>query len=132
MSQDINHVILIGRLTRDAEIVNTKNGSMIVKFSLASNRSEKRGDSYQDVVGYYDCQLGGKRAETIQKFTYKGSKICVQGNLKWESWTGSDGKKNSKVVINVSEFQFLDTKQGEREPERVTYDNRASDDLPTF
>lgn len=111
MSQDINHVTLIGRLTRDAELVNTKNGGMIAKFTLASNRPEKRGDSWQESVGYFDCQLWGKRAEAIQKHTSKGSRICVHGNLKWESWTGTDGKKNSKVVINVTEFQFLDQKQ---------------------
>lgn len=111
MSQDTNFVILIGRLTRDVELISTKNGGMIAKFSLASSRSERRGDSWQESVGYFDCQLWGKRAETIQKFTSKGSKICVQGNLKLESWTGADGKKNSKVIINVAEFQFLDAKQ---------------------
>jgi single-strand DNA-binding protein len=115
MATDINRVILIGRLTRDIEI-KTAGQSQIAKFSLASNRSEKRGDTWSEAAGFFDCVLFGKRAEVLQKYAKKGSKLCVEGSLRWSSWEGSDGKKNSKVEIHVEQFQFLDSKQGEPAP----------------
>lgn len=114
MANDINKIILIGRMTRDIECKSTNSGSIIGKFSLASNRTEKHGDSWVDAVGYFECVCFGKRAETLQKYTHKGSKICIDGNLRWSIWEGADGKKNSKVEINVEGFQFLDAKHGEQ------------------
>ncbi len=112
MSQDVNHVILIGRMTREIEVKSTNNGGLIGKFSLASNRSEKRGDSYTDVAGFFECCIFGKQAETLQKHTAKGSRLCVDGSLRWSSWEGADGKRNSKIEIAVNSFQFLDSKKG--------------------
>lgn len=107
---DVNRVVLIGRLTRDIEIKTTNSGAMIGKFSLASNRKEKSGDTWTEKPGFFDCVAFGKSAETLQKYTKKGSKLCVDGSLRWSSWEGSDGKKASKVEIAVESFQFLDAK----------------------
>lgn len=107
---DINIVLIIGRLTRDIEIKTTNSGAMIGKFSLASNRKEKSGDTWTDKPGFFDCVAFGKSAETLRKYTKKGSKLCVDGSLRWSSWEGSDGKKASKVEIAVESFQFLDAK----------------------
>lgn len=107
---DINKVLIIGRLTRDIEIKTTNSGAMIGKFSLASNRKEKSGDTWTDKPGFFDCVAFGKSAETLRKYTKKGSKLCVDGSLRWSSWEGSDGKKASKVEIAVESFQFLDAK----------------------
>ena len=114
MSQDINRVFLIGRMTRDIEIKTTSGGGLIGKFSLASNRKEKSGDTWTDKPGFFDCVVFGKSAETLQKYTKKGSKLCVEGSLSWSSWEGSDGKKFSKVEIKVDGFQFLDAKPSEQ------------------
>lgn len=112
---DINKVLIIGRLTRDIEIKTTNSGAMIGKFSLASNRKEKSGDTWTEKPGFFDCVAFGKSAETLQKYTKKGSKLCVDGSLRWSSWEGSDGKKQSKTEIHVEGFQFLDAKpQGEQ------------------
>jgi len=111
MSQDINRVIIVGRLTRDVETKSTGNGGLIAKFSIASNRSEKRGDSWQDVPGFFDCVLFGKRADVLRQYAGKGKRLAIEGQLRWSSWEGSDGKKNSKVEIAVDQFQFLDAKQ---------------------
>lgn len=113
MASDINRVILIGRLTRDPELKSTNNGSYFCRFSLASNRNiynRQTGES-RDEVGFFDCVAWGKSAETIHKYLQKGRRICVEGNLRWSSWEGTDGKKQSKVEISVEGFQFLDAKQ---------------------
>lgn len=113
MANDINRVILIGRLTRDPELKSTSAGKYFCRFSLASNRSiynRESGES-RDEVGFFDCVAWGKSAETIHKYLQKGRRICVEGNLRWSSWETTDGKKQSKVEINVEGFQFLDAKQ---------------------
>jgi single-strand DNA-binding protein len=118
MANDINRVILIGRLTRDPELKSTNNGNYFCRFSLASNRNiynRQTGES-RDEVGFFDCVAWGKSAETIHKYLQKGRRICVEGNLRWSSWEGTDGKKQSKVEVNVEGFQFLDAKQGEGGP----------------
>lgn len=138
MSSDINRVILIGRLTRSPELKTTNNGGTFCRFSLASNRSiynRQTGES-RDEVGFFDCFAWGKGGESIHKYLAKGRRICVEGNLRWSSWEGTDGKKASKVEINVEGFQFLDPKQGDSKPESgaAAFDSGAmsDDDLPPF
>ncbi len=113
MASDINRVILIGRLTRDPELKSTNSGNYFCRFSLASNRNvyNKQSGESRDEVGFFDCIAWGKSAETIHKYLQKGRRICVEGSLRWSSWEGTDGKKQSKVEINVEGFQFLDAKQ---------------------
>jgi single-strand DNA-binding protein len=114
---DINKVLIIGRLTRDIEIKTTNNGGFVGKFSLASNRKEKSGDTWTEKPGFFDCVVFGKSAEILKQYTRKGSKLCVDGSLRWSSWEGTDGKKQSKVEIHVKGFQFLDAKpEGASEP----------------
>jgi single-strand DNA-binding protein len=131
---DINKVLIIGRLTRDIEIKTTNNGGFVGKFSLASNRKEKSGDTWTEKPGFFDCVVFGKSAEILKQYTRKGSKLCVEGSLRWSSWEGSDGKKQSKVEIHVEGFQFLDAKpQGEQasEPQSAaTFGGMVDEDIP--
>lgn len=117
MASDINKVILIGRLTRDPELKSTNSGTYFCRFSLASNHSFKKSNgTYEDKPGFFDCIAWGKSAEILHKYITKGRRICVEGSLRWSSWEGTDGKKQSKVEINVEGFQFLDPKQDGGEP----------------
>lgn len=128
---DINKVLIIGRLTRDIEIKTTNNGGVVGKFSLASNRKEKSGDTWTEKPGFFDCVVFGKSAEILKQYTRKGSKLCVEGSLRWSSWEGADGKKQSKTEIHVEGFQFLDAKpQGEQgEPQGAAhFDTGGMDD----
>lgn len=127
MANDINRVILIGRLTRDPELKATNAGKHFCRFSLASNRQIYNRDTQEkrDEVGFFDCVAWGTAAETIHKYLAKGRKICVEGNLRWSSWE-ADGKKQSKVEINVEGFQFLDAKQDGQSGQPQTPDPGAA------
>lgn len=136
MSSDINKVILIGRLTRDPESKSTNSGQTFCRFTLASNRSiysKQSGDS-RDEVGFYDCVAWGKGGEAIAQYLQKGRRICVEGSLRWSSWEGTDGKKQSKTEIAVESFQFLDAKpQGEQSSEpqgAATFCGMGDEDIP--
>ena len=113
MSNDINRLILIGRLTRSPELKSTNSGQTFCRFSLASNRSiyNKQSGESRDEAGFFDCVAWGKGGEALAKYAKKGARICVEGSLRWSSWEGTDGKKQSKVEIHVESFQFLDSKK---------------------
>lgn len=133
MSSDINKCVLIGRLTRDPESKSTNSGQSFTKFSLASNRAIYNRDTKETKyeAGFFDCTCWGKGGEAIAKYAKKGARICVEGSLRWSSWEGSDGKKQSKVEIHVEGFQFLDAKpQGEQsEPQGAAhFDTGRMDD----
>lgn len=134
---DVNRVVLIGRLTRDIEIKTTNSGQSFTKFSLASNRAIYNRDTKETKyeAGFFECTCWGKGGEAIAKYAKKGARICVEGSLRWSSWEGTDGKKQSKTEINVESFQFLDAKpQGEQgEPQDAAHfdtDGMADADIP--
>jgi len=113
MATDINKVILIGRLTRDPELKSTNSGSFFCKITLAVNRSfyRKEGDVKEE-VGFFDCIAWGKTAEIISKYLQKGRRVGIDGFLRFSSWENQEGKKQSKVEIQIENFQFLESRNG--------------------
>ncbi|TFG62003.1 MAG: single-stranded DNA-binding protein [Spirochaetales bacterium] len=103
---DINTVIVVGRLTRDAELKYTTTGTAVSHLSIAVNRSRKTGDQWTDEVSYFDVTLWGKSAESLQQYLIKGKQIAVEGELRQERWE-KDGQKQSKVTINARNLQLL-------------------------
>lgn len=106
---DINRVIEIGRLTRDAEVTYTPGGMAIAKMSIAVNRRVKNGDGWADEANYFDVQVFGKAAESLKPYLTKGKMIGVDGYLKQDRWE-KDGQKFSKVTINANDIQLLTPK----------------------
>jgi single-strand DNA-binding protein len=109
---DLNRVVLIGRLTRDAETKFTQNGQAVCKFSLAVNRKRKVGDQWEDEVGFFDAVLWGRQAETLNQYLTKGKQIGIDGELRQNRWE-QDGQKHSKVEIFVNNVQLLGGGQGQ-------------------
>lgn len=113
MAADINKVILVGRLTRDAEQSYTQSGYALLKFSLASTRRRKQGDQWVDESNFFDVTLFGSRGEAIATYMTKGKQIAVEGQLKQDRWEDkNDGSKRSKVVIIADNIQFLGSREG--------------------
>lgn len=106
MASDINSVTIVGRLTRDAELRYTPAGTAMSLFSIASNRSVKKGDAWVDEASFFDITLWNKQAEGLNKFLTKGTQVAIEGELKQERWN-KDGKNFSKVVISVGKLQLL-------------------------
>jgi single-strand DNA-binding protein len=103
---DVNHVIIIGRLTRDAELKYTAAGFAISNFSIAVNRRRKNGDQWVEEANYFDVNLFGKSAEGLKQYLVKGKQIAVEGELKQDRWE-QDGQARSKVVITANNVQLL-------------------------
>jgi single-strand DNA-binding protein len=106
MANDLNTVILIGRMTRDPEF-KTVGQTSLVNFSLANNRSYMDNGTRKDIVNYFDCTIWGKLADILKQYGGKGKQIMVEGRLEQSTWDGPDGKKLSKIRIRVENFQLL-------------------------
>lgn len=106
MANDLNSVILIGRMTRDPEF-KTVGQTSLANFSVANNRSYMDNGTRKDIVNYFECSVWGKLAEILKQYGGKGKQIMVEGRLEQSTWDGPDGKKLSKVRIRVENFQLL-------------------------
>jgi len=108
--KDINSVILVGRLTRDAELKYLNTGTAICTFSIAVNRSVKKGDKWEDEASFFDITLFGKQGEVVTQYLTKGQQIAVSGELRQDRWE-KDGQKHSRVVIVADSVQLLGGKR---------------------
>lgn len=108
---DLNKVILIGRVTRDVGTDERSfsfvgNGVAKLVVSIASNRSIKKNEKWEDEVSYFDVTIWGKVAESLKDKLVKGKQIAVTGYLKQDRWE-KDGKKQSKLNVIAESVQLL-------------------------
>ncbi len=104
----INKVMISGNLTRDPELRSTTSGMPVLGMSVAVNdrRKNQSTGEWEDYPNYIDCTLFGARAEGVAKFLTKGSKVAIEGKLRWSQWE-RDGQKRSKIEVIVDEIEFL-------------------------
>jgi single-strand DNA-binding protein len=117
MASDINSVILVGRLVRDAELKFTQSGTAIMRFSIASNFYA--GKENDEGVSYIDIDLWGKQAEAIERYMVKGKRVCVDGEIRQERWE-KDGNARSKVFVKADRVQLLDGGEDRNEQPKRT------------
>ena len=103
---DLNHVVLIGRLTRDAELKSTASGQAVCKFSIAVNRRKKNGDQWEDEPNFFDIVVWGRQGESLHQYLVKGKMVGVDGELRQDRWQ-QDGQNRSKVEIIANYLQLL-------------------------
>jgi len=103
---DLNHVVLIGRLTRDAELKSIASGQAVCKIGLAVNRRRKNGDQWADEANFFDVVLWGRQGEALNQYLTKGKMVGVDGELKQDRWQ-QDGQNRSKVEIIANNLQLL-------------------------
>lgn len=111
----INRVNITGNLTRDPELRNTAGGLPVLGFGVAVNdrRKNQQTGEWEDYPNFVDCTMFGTRAESIQQFLHKGSKVAIEGKLRWSQWESKDGQKRSKLEVVVDEIEFLSRSNGQ-------------------
>lgn len=106
----INRAIITGNLTRDAEVRQTTSGTLVANFGVAVNdrRKNPQTGQWEDFPNYIDCALFGKRAESLQRFLAKGTKVAIEGKLRYSSWEDrGTGQRRSKIEIVVDDLDFI-------------------------
>src|SRR5574343_1004285 len=106
---DVNHVILIGRLTRDAELKYTSGGMAVCKFAIAVNKRRKQGEQWVDEANFFDIVLWGRSGENLNQYLVKGKQVAVEGELHQNRWE-QDGQARSKIEIMANNVEHLSGK----------------------
>jgi single-strand DNA-binding protein len=106
MSNDVNSVVIVGRLVKDAELRMTASGLAVSSFSIASNYRKKSGEEWVDAASFVEVSMFGKSAEAVNQYLTKGKQIAVEGELRQDRWE-QDGQNRSKVHIIADNVQLL-------------------------
>ena len=106
----LNHIVIMGRLTRDPEYRATGTGISVCNFSVAVDRDFK-GQSGEKETDFIDCVAWRQTAEFVTKYFAKGSMIVVSGSLQIRSWTDKDGNKRRTAEIVANNVYFGESKR---------------------
>ena len=108
----INRVAISGNLTRDPELRQTAGGMAILGFGVAVNdrRKNQQTGEWEDYPNFIDCSMFGTRAQSVSRFLSKGSKVAIEGKLRWSQWE-RDGQKRSKIEVIIDEIEFMSQRQ---------------------
>lgn len=112
----INRVIISGNLTRDPELRSTASGMAVLSMGVAVNdrrRNQQTGE-WEDYPNFVDCTMFGARAESLSRFLSKGTKVTIEGKLRWSQWE-RDGQKRSKLEVVVDDLEFMSSRNGQQQ-----------------
>ena len=109
----LNHIVLMGRLTRDPELRYTQSQTPVASFSLAVDRDFGRGEEKQ--TDFIDCVAWRQTGEFVSKYFQKGSMAVVSGRLQIRDWTDRDGNKRRSAEVVVDNVYFGESKRREGE-----------------
>ena len=99
----LNHIVLMGRLTRDPELRRTPSGTAVASFTLAVDRDFASRESGEKETDFIDIVAWKHTAEFVSKYFSKGQMAAVSGRLQIRDWTDKDGgkRRNAEVVAET-------------------------------
>ena len=107
----INRVVITGNLTRDPELRATASGMPVLGLGVAVNdrRKNQQTGEWEDYPNFIDCTMFGARAEALSRYLNKGTKVSIEGKLRWSQWE-REGQKRSKIEVIVDELEFMSSR----------------------
>ena len=105
----LNHIVIMGRMTRDPELRRTASGIAVANFSVAVERDFQNQDGSRE-TDFIDCVAWKHTAEFIGKYFSKGKQIAVKGRLQIRSWEDKDGNKRRTAEIVADNVYFTGAK----------------------
>lgn len=127
----INKVFISGNLTRDCELRSTATGTQILNIGVAVNdrRKNQQTGEWEDVPNFVDCVMFGSRAEKLAQFLSKGTKVAIEGKLRWSQWE-KDGAKRSKLEVIVDEIEFMSRGGQQRQQQQTASADLYDENIP--
>ena len=107
----LNHIVIMGRLTRDPELRRTGSGIAVASFTVAVDRDFGGRDGGEKETDFIDCVAWRQTGEFVSKYFTKGRMIVVSGRLQIRSWTDKDGNKRRTAEIVADNVYFGDSKR---------------------
>lgn len=106
----LNHITIMGRLTKDPELRRTGSGVAVASFTVAVDRDFAK-DGAEKETDFIDCVAWRQAGEFVFKYFGKGRMIVVSGRLQIRSWTDNDGNKRRTAEIVADNCYFGDSKK---------------------
>ena len=125
----LNHIVVMGRLTRDPELRRTGSGIAVTSFSVAVDRDFGPKDGGERETDFIDCVAWRSTGEFVSKYFTKGSMAVVSGRLQIRSWTDKDGNKRRTAEIVADNVYFGDSKRSSDQQHSGSY---GSAPAPTY
>lgn len=106
----INRVVLVGRLTRDPEMRALPSGLSVSGLRIACNSTRRDSEGeYQEKPNYFDVNVFGASAKSVDGYMRKGSRVAIDGRLEWREWESPDQQKRQAVSVVADTVLFLDS-----------------------
>ena len=121
----LNHITIMGRLTRDPELRYTQSQTPVASFTLAVDRDFGSRDGGEKQTDFIDCVAWRQTAEFVSKYFQKGSMAVVSGRLQIRDWTDREGGKRRSAEVVVDNIYFGESRRRESS-EGNSYDSRSS------
>ena len=109
----LNHITIMGRLTRDPELRRTGSGIAVASFSLAVDRDFGKNENGERETDFIDCVAWRQTGEFVSKYFTKGRMAVVSGRLQIRSWNDKDGNKRRTAEVVADNVYFGDSKRDE-------------------
>ena len=107
----LNHITIMGRLTRDPELRHTGSGIPCANFRLAVDRDFGKGENGEKKTDFIDCVAWRQTGEFVSKYFNKGRMAVVSGRLEMRDWTDKDGNKRISAEVVADQVYFGDSKK---------------------
>ena len=121
----LNHIVIMGRLTRDPELRRTGSGVAVASFTLAVDRDFAPKDGGERETDFIDCVAWRQTGEFVSKYFTKGRMAVVSGRLQIRGWTDKDGNKRRSAEIVADNVYFGDSRR-DSESGNSSYSNNSS------
>lgn len=123
----LNHITIMGRMTRDVELRRTGSGVAVASFTLAVDRDHSGKDGGEKETDFIDCVAWRNTGEFVSKYFTKGSMAVVSGRLQIRAWTDKDGNNRRTAEVVADNVYFGDSKRGfENSSAPATYGGYAA------
>jgi len=120
----MNSITIAGTLGRDCELKTLNNGDSVAAFSVADSAGRDKGTIW------WNCELWGKRADSLSRYLIKGQAVAVSGVITESEWTDKDGNKRKNMKIRVNDVALQGGRKESSEPEE--YRQPAKKMQPAF
>ena len=120
----LNHIVIMGRLTRDPELRTTQAGVSVTSFTVAVDRDFGGRDGGERQTDFIDCVAWRSTGEFVSKYFHKGSMIVVSGRLQSRKWQDRDGNNRTSWEINADNVYFGESRR-DGDSSRDSYSNNT-------
>ena len=107
----LNHIVIMGRLTRDPELRRTGSGIAVASFTVAVDRDFSGRDGGEKETDFIDCVAWRQTGEFVSKYFTKGSMVVVSGRLQIRNWNDKDGNKRRTAEVVADNVYFGESKR---------------------